>query len=575
MKNTTLAKDQSPMLSMSSYLAPLILVMSTVTLLNSSAYAITGDEASVSDTIASLTLTPGDVSLNVDRCSSLAESEEFTLSGTYNNPSMTVNYTVRLIATTGSSCSHEDACDEQSLDSGGCSCLKELSNTSTISTSFTVSDLFDEFCVDGEVHTVNFFLHYTESEADPLIGLNPIEEESQAVKLFIDLAPPSAPDEAPSVTPAEEALVINAPEVGGDATQYEACVWADSDSRDNATCREITGGRSDRFEGLQNDILYNVVYRVYDNAENISGDSPVTQGTPASVLDFAEVYSGEYPGGERGGCDSSSRSHTSWLMLILTILFILCVRQRSLIKTSTQRGPYFLGVLLTLALLPLNPVHAQLQNSQSPLTSTITLSGGLYQPPIDDEFLPEEGKQRPYERVFQDQSPLMFQVQLERHLIQDKGTVSMGGSFGFWSVEGEGLSVTSIAENTELSIRPLSIYGAYRFDLYQDVFPVVPMIKAGLSYYSWTIYDGAGEVAQFVDGSEASGGTMGWFYSIGAYFLLDFLDREMAWAFDRDAGVNHSYLSFEYQSSQIDDFVDPDSFRLGTDIYLFGVTLDL
>ena len=68
---------------------------------------------------------------------------------------------------------------------------------------------------------------------------------------------------------------------------------------------------------------------------------------------------------------------------------------------------------------------------------------------------------------------------------------------------------------------------------------------------------------------------MGWFYSIGLHLLLDFLDREMAWAFDRDAGVNHSYLSVEYQSSRVDDFGDPDSFRLGNDIFFFGITLDL
>lgn len=537
-------------------------------------WAQESNDGMVSDNVSSLTLTPSNISINAENCSEVAENEEFNLSGTYNNPSLTVNYHVRLIATTGSSCTHEDVCNETSLDDGACSCLKETSNAGTVSTSFTVADLFDEPCVEGEEKNVSFFLHYTETEADPLIGLNPLEEESQALKLSVDLNPPPTPDEAPTVTPAEEALVINAPEVGGDVVKYEACVWAEDLSRAEARCKEVTGGSGDRFEGLVNDQLYNVIYQVYDDANNKSEDSPVAQGTPASVLDFAEVYSGEYPGGERGGCESVSPHKTplAFLLILIGLIILRSVKTNSIAKLKLLKITTFL--LYTSQLLPLD-VQARPAGNQSQKSSTVQFSGGAYQPSIDEEFLPQEGVKRPYERVFEDQSPVMFQVQMERHLIQNKGTLSLGGSIGYWSVEGEGLSVTNIAESTELSIVPFSFYGAYRFDLFQKVFPLVPVVKLGLSYYSWTIYDGAGDTAQFIDGSEASGGTMGFFYTLGAHFLLDFLDREMAWAFDRDAGVNHSYLTFEYQSSQVDDFGDPDSFRLGNDVYFFGIALDL
>ncbi len=537
----------------------------------------------VSDTVSSLSITPSNVAINVESCEDVVQNEEFTLSGTYNNPSLTVNYHVRLIATTGSSCSHEDVCNEVALDDGGCSCLKQVSNTGTVSTTFTVADLFDEPCIAGEEKNISFFLHYTETEADPLIGLNPIEEESQALKLSVDLNPPSAPDEAPSVTPAEEALVINAPEVGGDVVKYEACVWAEDLSREDARCKEVTGGSGDRFEGLVNDQLYNVIYVVYDDAENKSEDSPMTTGTPASVLDFAEVYSGEYPGGERGGCDQrdSSKGLISLFFFLLTLIFTkrAISHQKSSKKAPKEALVNILGLTLTALLISPLSAEARPTGSQSQRSSTVQFSGGTYQPKIDEEFQAQDGVQRPYERVFEDQSPVMFQIQMERHLIQNKGTVSLGGSVGYWSVEGKGLSVTNIAETTKLSIIPFSVYAAYRFDMFQKVFPLVPVVKAGLSYYSWTIYDGAGDVAQFMDNgqpsSEASGGTMGYFYTIGAHFLLDFLDREMAWAFDRDAGVNHSYLTFEYQSSQVDDFADPDSFRLGNNVYFFGIALDL
>jgi hypothetical protein len=535
-------------------------------------YAQESYDGTVSDTIASLSITPVNVAINAETCNDIAETEEFTLSGAYNTPSIVVSYTVRLIATTGSSCTHEDVCNDVALDEGGCSCLKEVSNTSSASTSFTIADLFDEPCVDGEERTISFFLHYTETESDPLLGLNPLEEESQAIKLSIDLNPPPPPEDAPTVVPAEEALVINAPEVGGDVVKYEACVWLDDTNREEARCKEIMSGSGDRFEGLSNDLLYNVIYGVYDDANNRSGDSPTAQGAPASVLDFAEVYSGEYPGGERGGCQSSTHGVSQLFLGILLSILIMFSRRFRTGKTIR----YIVTVaLFSSYLFSSRTVEARPMSNESSRSSTVQFSGGAYLPSIDDEFLPQEGIKRPYERVFENQSPLMFQVQLERHLIQNKGTLSIGGSFGYWSVEGEGLSVTTVSETTELSMLPMSIYGAYRFDFFQKSMPIVPVIKAGMSYYSWTIYNGAGDIAQFNDGSEASGGTLGWFYSIGVHFLLDFLDPEMAWAFDRDAGVNHSFLTFEYQSSQVDDFGDPDSFRLGNDVYFFGIALDI
>ena len=557
---------------------PLIILASftCVTLDAEELWAQESNDGMISDAVSSLTLTPSNVAINTESCDTVVEDQEFTLGGTYNNPSFTVNYHVRLIATTGTSCSHEDVCNEIALDDGGCSCLKEVSNAGTVSTSFTVADLFNEPCVEGEEKNISFFLHYTETESDPLIGLNPIEEESQALKLSVDLNPPATPDEAPSVTPAEEALVINAPEVGGDVVKYEACVWAAELSREEARCKEVTGGSGDRFEGLVNDQSYNVIYVVYDDADNQSEDSPIAQATPASVLDFAEVYSGEYPGGERGGCDGSDSRKSPVVFLLILIGLLITKRDLLNLKFLSKYKLLLVALVsMSLAQLVVRNAEARPTGSQSQRNSTVQFSGGAYQPSIDEEFLPQDGVKRPYERIFKDQSPVMFQIQMERHLIQNKGTVSLGGSVGYWSVEGDGLSVTNVAETTELAIIPFSFYGSYRLDMFQKVFPLVPVFKLGLSYYSWTIYDGAGETAQFVDGSEASGGTIGFFYTVGAHFLLDFLDREMAWAFDRDAGVNHSYLTFEYQSSQVDDFGNPDSFRLGNDVYFFGIALDL
>ena len=105
--------------------------------------------------------------------------------------------------------------------------------------------------------------------------------------------------------------------------------------------------------------------------------------------------------------------------------------------------------------------------------------------------------------------------------------------------------------------------------------PLAPVVRAGYSHYFWRILDGAGDIAQFSTGNEASGATQGWHAAFGVHLLLDFLDREMADDFANDAGVENSYLTLEYRYSRVDDFGSADSFRLGDETLLRGLALDL
>lgn len=560
--------------------SPLLMIKALTALLvcASASLAVAQDTETVTDTLTSITLSPSDEALNLSTCESVAAETEFTLSGQYNQPSATVAYNVRLIATTGSSCSHEDVCNSTPLDEGGCSCLREVSGTGSISTNFKVGDLFDEVCVEGEERVVSFFLHYTEEETDPLLlNSTPIEEESQAVKLNIDLKAPTAPSEAPSISAAEEALRVTVSEVGGDASDYEVCVRESGSTEPFTRCKAVTPEASFRFEGLLNDVTYEVVYAAYDEAGNRSDESPIAEGTPASVLDFAEVYSDQYGGGEMGGCESTPGRAPLGLPLSFALLALALST-----ALNIRRRHRLLNTLLALSLTagitsaPLSAHADVFSTEQSEHTTTVSFMAGSYLPALDSEFQEREGFTRPYERVFQNDAPLMFWVSADRHLIQNYGTLSLGGSAGYWNVEGEAISEdAAVSESTEMSIYPLALSLNYRFDRFQDSFPLVPVVKAGLTYYLWTVYNGAGEAARFASGDEASGGTLGWSYTVGLHFLLDSLDREMAWAFDRDAGVNHSYLSVEYQVSQVDDFGSADSFRLGSEVFLIGLALDI
>ena len=563
----------------------------------SPSHSLFAQDTTLNTTLINLSLTPSTSYLNQANCETQAEELEFTLRGDHQNVSPTRSYTLRLVATTGSSCTYEDTCNEVSLDGGTCSCLKEESTGNSVSTSFKVRDLFDEVCVDGQETNISFFLQYSEAE-DPLgYGNLKREETSSAVKLVMDLSPPNTPETAPILTPAEEALVVQLEEVGGDAVEYEVC-WRPSNSNLGDlegfdSCATTTTNSSYRIENLQNGQEYDVVYRAVDDVENISEFSPLSSASPSAVLDFAEIYSGEYPGGERGGCQSySGFTGSSSLWVILFLIFTWRVRTAKVKREhpseslclipkqqkSHRQSILLIGLIFGLLLFTSASLsHASpWASGQSEKNTTVTLQGASYLPQIDDEFVAGEGQTRPYERVFKNDAPVMFAFQAERHLFQRLGILSIGGGIGYWNVEGKAESQDSnVNESTEMTLRPLSVHLSYRFDYFKQDFPLIPVVKGGLSYYLWTIYDGSGEVARFNTGEEASGGTFGWHYSIGLHFLLDALDREMAWAFDRDAGVNHSYLTFEYQVAVIDDFRDPNSFRLGNDSFFFGLALDL
>ena len=68
---------------------------------------------------------------------------------------------------------------------------------------------------------------------------------------------------------------------------------------------------------------------------------------------------------------------------------------------------------------------------------------------------------------------------------------------------------------------------------------------------------------------------MGWHAAVGIHVLLDYLARDMAYDFERDAGVENTYLTLEYRFAQVDDFGSASSFRLGDDTFFIGLALEL
>jgi len=240
---------------------------------------------------------------------------------------------------------------------------------------------------------------------------------------------------------------------------------------------------------------------------------------------------------------------------------------------------------LSLIIVALPFLSGQALAEQTERSATIEIQFGQYRPDIDSGFDPnsDPGRQLPYEASFANQRTTMLMIGWEKMLSDVLGSLSLGFGVGYWSVEGQAVSPTgtdvTAEDTTSFSILPLQAQLTYRFDVWAETLAIVPVVRAGVDYYLWEIYDGAGETAYFdLDGSkshEASGATYGYHTTFGAHLLLDALAPGMAGNFERNAGVYNSYLTFEYRISSVDDFASTDSFRLGDETFIVGLALDL
>lgn len=238
---------------------------------------------------------------------------------------------------------------------------------------------------------------------------------------------------------------------------------------------------------------------------------------------------------------------------------------------------------LVVALLAPQLTHAGIvDTSETPRTMVLDLRFGSYRPNLDDAFTTVANQTPPYEETFSNASETMFLLNLEIIFLEQFGTLSGGLGVGFWDVEGatrrrtpQAGEDTTGADKTTLQIIPTQMQLSYRLDYWQESIPLVPLFRVGFDYYFWEVLDDDSEVTSFEAGQPAEGGTWGTHVSIGAQLYLDFLAPGSASVFDREAGVNNSYLTFEYQIAKVDDFGAADSFRLGDETFLFGLTLDL
>lgn len=208
---------------------------------------------------------------------------------------------------------------------------------------------------------------------------------------------------------------------------------------------------------------------------------------------------------------------------------------------------------------------------ESPQNFAFELRFGPYVPAVDSEFT----NVHPFQDIFG--APPTFNTQLPRVMasiefewqavrVGPVGQLGIGASVGYTSVfekapfsdhmTGTPAMWSRGTEDTGLSIIPATLHLVARFDglaRRYRWFPIVPFVKAGLAYGFWWVSNGAGTV-HVNNTQDAVGGSLGWHAALGAALMLDVFEPRLARGWDQSEGVNHSYVFFEYNFTDLAGF---------------------
>lgn len=184
----------------------------------------------------------------------------------------------------------------------------------------------------------------------------------------------------------------------------------------------------------------------------------------------------------------------------------------------------------------------EIMAQESPRNWVLDLQFGSYFPSVDEGVVGT-----PFADVFGDGS-LLTQLSLQRLVYQGIGTVGIGLEVGYTEFFGRGFIQGTddlSGDSTSLRVVPIQLFASYRFDyaaLHWDI-PFAIYGKAGIGEWIWWSNDGDGETAG--DG-DASGAKLGFSLAAGLAFHLDWLDPRLSREFDRNFGVNNTYVFVEY-----------------------------
>jgi hypothetical protein len=211
----------------------------------------------------------------------------------------------------------------------------------------------------------------------------------------------------------------------------------------------------------------------------------------------------------------------------------------------------------------------------SPQHFAAELKFGPYYPDVDAEF---GGGASPFHDVYGSSSALHGLFEFDYQFLRPPGiSLGVGGMIGGFRFEGKALDPATgeaSGEETTFAVLPLHLDLVLRVDalLRYTAVPLVPYVKAGLSYYVWWTKNQSG--VSEIEGEKGRGGTFGYNLMTGLMICLDPLEPRAARTFDNEVGVNNSYIFAEFFWAQIDNFGTGKGLNLSDMTWLIGLALE-
>jgi hypothetical protein len=229
---------------------------------------------------------------------------------------------------------------------------------------------------------------------------------------------------------------------------------------------------------------------------------------------------------------------------------------------------------VTLACCAWTAAASAQEREESPQRFAVELKFGPYYPDVDQE----PGLGSPYSEVFGNKSTFMFLAEFDWQFVHLPGvSLGLGVLAGYFQDSAKGIDPDTgerAGEKTYLKVLPGHLDLIVRVDAlpeYTSV-PLVPFVKAGLSYYIWWVENGRGLARH--EGTTAYGGTWGFNFSAGLMLLLDVFEPSAAATFDHEVGVNNSYLYADFFLARVDQFGARDKLDLSDITWTAGLAIE-
>jgi hypothetical protein len=205
----------------------------------------------------------------------------------------------------------------------------------------------------------------------------------------------------------------------------------------------------------------------------------------------------------------------------------------------------FFPLLVAALLLP----AAAQAYTPSPRYGAFELKFGPYTPNVDDE---PGLTGTPYADAMNNDTMFATIFEVDWQFLHLPGiNFGAGIQFGFMQAYARAQTESGgeSADYTVLNVMPFALLGVVRVEVLPEFtkVPLVPYFKGGINWYFWWVLGGSGS-------SVEEAGTMGWQINPGLAILLDWLDDRSARTIDNEAGINNSYIFFEFLYAQVEGF---------------------